>query len=102
MYVKKGGQNETERSLSGFIAHFVCDLRGCRTAFFEIINGNRKAQGGDYKWGVTITTAYLPLDNTRFFESDLNLVDWLSQFGEGNEVYFKSFLGRMLFSGICG
>ena len=69
------------------------------TAFFEIINGNRKAQGGDYKWGVTITTAYLPLDNTRFFESDLNLVDWLSQFGEGNEVYFKSFLGRMLFSG---
>ena len=69
------------------------------TAFFEIINGNRKAQGGDYKWGVTITTAYLPLDNTRFFESDLNLVDWLSKFGEGNEVYFKSFLGRMLFSG---
>lgn len=69
------------------------------TAFFEIINGNRKAQGGDYKWGVTITTAYLPLDNTRFFESDLNLVDWLIQFGEGNEVYFKSFLGRMLFSG---
>ena len=69
------------------------------TAFFEIINGNRKAQGGDYKWGVTMTTAYLPLDNTRFFESDLNLVDWLSQFGEGNEVYFKSFLGRMLFSG---
>lgn len=69
------------------------------TVFFEIINGNRKAQGGDYKWGVTITTAYLPLDNTRFFESDLNLVDWLSQFGEGNEVYFKSFLGRMLFSG---
>ena len=69
------------------------------TAFFEIINGNHKAQGGDYKWGVTITTAYLPLDNTRFFESDLNLVDWLSQFGEGNEVYFKSFLGRMLFSG---
>ena len=48
---------------------------------------------------MTITTAYLPLDNTRFFESDLNLVDWLSQFGEGNEVYFKSFLGRMLFSG---
>lgn len=69
------------------------------TAFFEIINGNRKAQGGDYKWGVTITAAYLPLDNTRFFESDLNLVDWLNQFGEGNEVYFKSFLGRMLFSG---
>ena len=69
------------------------------TALFEIINDNRKAQAGSYKWGVTITTAYLPLDNTKFFESDLNLVDWLSQFGEGNEVYFKSFLGRMLFSG---
>ncbi len=69
------------------------------TAFFEIINGNRKAQAGHYSWGVTITTAYLPLDNTDFFNCDLNLVDWLSQFGEGNEVYMKGFLGRMLFSG---
>ena len=69
------------------------------TALFEIINGNRKAQAGHYNWGVTITTAYLPLDNTAFFESGLNLVEWLSQFGEGNEVYMKSFLGRMLFSG---
>ena len=69
------------------------------TAFFEIINGNRKAHAGKFNWGVTITTAYLPLDNTEFFDTDLNLVDWLSQFGEGNEVYFKSFLGRMLFSG---
>lgn len=69
------------------------------TALFEIINGNRKAQAGRYSWGVTITTAYLPLDNTAFFDCDLNLVDWLSQFGEGNEVYMKGFLGRMLFSG---
>ena len=69
------------------------------TALFEIINGNREAQAGTYNWGITITTAYLPLDNTAFFQSDLNLVDWLSQFGEGNEVYFKQFLGRMLFSG---
>ena len=69
------------------------------TALFEIINGNRKAQAGHYNWGVTITTAYLPLDNTDFFECDLNLVDWLSQYGEGNEVYMKGFLGRMLFSG---
>lgn len=69
------------------------------TALFEIINGNRKAQAGHYSWGVTITTAYLPLDNTAFFDCDLNLVDWLSQFGEGNEVYMKGFLGRMLFSG---
>ena len=69
------------------------------TAFFEIINGNMKQDAGHFNWGVTITTAYLPLDNTSFFDSDLNLVDWLSQFGEGNEVYMKSFLGRMLFSG---
>jgi len=67
------------------------------TALFEIINGNRKADAGEYKWGVTITTAYLPLDNTIFFDSDMNLVDWLSQFGKGNEVQMKSFLGRMLF-----
>ena len=69
------------------------------TALFEIINGNRKPQAGHYNWGVTITTAYLPLDNTDYFNSDLNLVEWLSQYGEGNEVYMKSFLGRMLFSG---
>ena len=69
------------------------------TALFEIINGNMKPDSGTFNWGVTITTAYLPLDNTSFFNTDLNLVDWLSQFGEGNEVYMKSFLGRMLFSG---
>ena len=69
------------------------------TALFEIINGNREADAGTYKWGVTITTAYLPLDNTEFFTSKLNLVDWLSQFGSGNEVVMKSYLGRMLFSG---
>jgi ATPase subunit of ABC transporter with duplicated ATPase domains len=67
------------------------------TALFEIINGNRDADAGTYKWGVTITTAYLPLDNTEFFQSEMNLVDWLSQFGTGNEVMMKSFLGRMLF-----
>lgn len=69
------------------------------TALFEIINGHRKAQAGHFNWGVTITTAYLPLDNTDYFNSDLNLVDWLSQYGEGNEVVMKGFLGRMLFSG---
>ena len=69
------------------------------TALFEIINENMKPDSGRFSWGVTITTAYLPLDNTAFFNTDLNLVEWLSQFGEGNEVYMKSFLGRMLFSG---
>ena len=69
------------------------------TALFEIINGNREAQAGTYKWGVTITTAYLPLDNTEFFESEKDLVEWLGQYGPGNEVVMKGFLGRMLFSG---
>ncbi|MCF0183702.1 MAG: ATP-binding cassette domain-containing protein [Bacteroidaceae bacterium] len=69
------------------------------TALFEIINGNREPQAGTFNWGVTITTAYLPLDNTAFFQSEKNLVDWLGQFGEGNEVFFKGYLGRMLFSG---
>ncbi|MBM6992716.1 MAG: ATP-binding cassette domain-containing protein [Prevotella sp.] len=67
------------------------------TALFEIINGNREPDAGTYKWGVTITTAYLPLDNTKFFDSNLNLVDWLSQYGPGNEVAMKAYLGRMLF-----
>ena len=69
------------------------------TALFEIINGNREADAGTYKWGVTITTAYLPLDNTEFFNSDKDLVEWLSQYGVGNEVTMKGYLGRMLFSG---
>ena len=69
------------------------------TALFEIINDKMKADSGTFSWGVTITTAYLPVDNTDYFNSDLNLVDWLGQYGEGNEVYMKGFLGRMLFSG---
>lgn len=70
------------------------------TAFFEIINGCRKADEGTYDWGQTITTAYLPLDNTSFFNNDLNLVDWLCQFSnDSSEIYLKGFLGKMLFSG---
>ncbi|MBR1789720.1 MAG: ATP-binding cassette domain-containing protein [Bacteroidaceae bacterium] len=69
------------------------------TALFEIIMGNREAQAGTFSWGITITQAYLPLDNTQFFQSDKNLVDWLMQYGEGNEVFMKGYLGRMLFSG---
>ena len=70
------------------------------TALFEIINGNRKADEGIYDWGQTITTAYLPLDNSSFFNTDYNLVDWLSQFSDdSSEIYLKGFLGKMLFSG---
>ena len=76
---------------------FISHNPKAMTALFEIINGNREPDGGTYKWGVTITTAYLPLDNTKFFESDKNLVDWLSQYGPGNEVAMKAYLGRMIF-----
>ena len=67
------------------------------TALFNIINREREAQAGTYNWRITITTAYLPLDNTKYFDCDMNLVDWLSQYGPGNEVVMKGFLGRMLF-----
>ncbi len=70
------------------------------TAFFEIINGRRKPDAGTYEWGQTITTAYLPLDNSEFFNTDYNLVDWLGQYSDdSSEIYLKGFLGKMLFSG---
>ena len=70
------------------------------TALFQIINGEEKAAEGTYEWGQTITEAYLPLDNSEYFNTDMNLVEWLSQFAaDTNEVYLKGFLGRMLFSG---
>lgn len=70
------------------------------TAMFEIIMGNRKADAGHFDWGQTITTAYLPMDNTSFFRTDHNLVDWLCQFSsDTSEIYLKGFLGKMLFSG---
>ena len=79
-----------------FISH---DPRAM-TALFQIINGEENADAGTFKWGQTITTAYLPLDNAGFFNSDYNLIEWLSQFaGDTNEVFLKGFLGRMLFSG---
>lgn len=74
------------------------------TEFFEIISGNEPADKGEYRWGVTTTQSYMPLDNTDFFkEKDLNLVDWLRQFTkndeERHEEFIRGFLGRMLFSG---
>jgi len=70
------------------------------TAFFQIINDEQKANEGTYEWGQTITPAYLPLDNSAFFNSDMNLVDWIAQFSEDtHEVYLKGYLGKMLFSG---
>ncbi|MDO4672882.1 MAG: ATP-binding cassette domain-containing protein [Porphyromonadaceae bacterium] len=79
-----------------FISH---DPRAM-TALFRIINGEQKAEKGTYEWGQTITTAYLPLDNSDFFNTDLNLVEWLGQYAPGMlEVDVKGFLGRMLFNG---
>jgi ATPase subunit of ABC transporter with duplicated ATPase domains len=70
------------------------------TAFFEILNGNDKNFEGKYNWGITITNAYLPLDNSAFFNNDLSLVDWLGQFSsDTTEVFIRGYLGKMLFSG---
>ncbi|MDD2995439.1 MAG: ATP-binding cassette domain-containing protein [Paludibacter sp.] len=70
------------------------------TAFFEIINGHDTQHEGKYNWGITITHAYLPLDNTEFFNTDLNLVDWLSQYSDETlESFIRGYLGRMLFAG---
>ena len=70
------------------------------TALFEIITGRRKPDAGTYEWGQTITTACLPLDNSEYFNTDMNLVDWLCQFSnDTSEIYLKGFLGKMLFSG---
>lgn len=71
------------------------------TAFFDILTGERQADGGEFKWGVTTTQAYLPNDNAKYFaDASLNLVDWLRQYStEKDESFIRGFLGRMLFSG---
>ena len=70
------------------------------TAFFEIINGHDKHHEGTYNWGITITHAYLPLDNSEFFNTDLNLVDWLGQYSDDTlESFIRGYLGKMLFAG---
>ena len=75
------------------------DLRAM-TAFFEIINGHDKNHEGTYNWGVTITHAYLPLDNSEFFNTDMTIFDWFAQFSsDTTESFVRSYLGKMLFSG---
>ena len=73
------------------------------TAFFEILMGNIESDTGAFKWGVTTTQSYLPVDNSPFFDNDDNLVDWLREWAkteeEKEEVNLRGFLGRMLFSG---
>ncbi len=70
------------------------------TAFFEIISGNAEPESGEFRWGQTITHAYLPMENSAFFNNDLNIADWLSQFSDDTtEVFIRGYLGKMLFSG---
>ncbi|MEC7755903.1 MAG: ATP-binding cassette domain-containing protein [Bacteroidota bacterium] len=71
------------------------------TTFFKILMGEEKADSGEFKFGQTITTAYLPNDNSKYFNTNENLIDWLRQFSEGekDEVFIRGFLGKMLFSG---
>ncbi len=73
------------------------------TAFYEILNDNIKADSGKFSWGITTNQSYLPLDNSKFFENNLTLVDWLRQWAkteeEREEVYIRGFLGKMIFSG---
>ena len=73
------------------------------TEFFEILGGNTQPDKGIFNWGITTNQSYMPLDNTNFFQEDINLVDWLRQFTkndeERHEEYMRGFLGKMLFSG---
>jgi ATPase subunit of ABC transporter with duplicated ATPase domains len=70
------------------------------TALLEILTGNARPDGGSFTWGVTITSAYLPLDNSAFFETDMTLVEWLGQYStDTSETFLRGFLGKMLFSG---
>ena len=73
------------------------------TTFYEILNGNLKPDSGKFAWGITTSQSYLPLDNSKFFNSELSLVDWLRQWAkteeEREEVYVRGFLGKMIFSG---
>jgi ATPase subunit of ABC transporter with duplicated ATPase domains len=80
---------------------FIGFSNNCKTALFDIISGNLAPDSGRYDWGVTITSSYMLRDNSEFFESDKNLIQWLRQFAkEGEEESFiRGFLGRMLFSG---
>ncbi|MFN5909884.1 MAG: ABC-F family ATP-binding cassette domain-containing protein [Bacteroidota bacterium] len=73
------------------------------TAFYQILNGKQKPESGEFTFGTTITTAYIPNDNSEYFHEKLPLIDWLRQYAltdeEREEVYLRTFLGRMLFTG---
>ena len=71
-----------------------------KSAFFDIITGNVKADSGEYYWGQTVSNTYLSIDNSSYFKNDMNITEWLKQFSaEQDDAYVRGFLGRMLFSG---
>ncbi|MDN3670756.1 ATP-binding cassette domain-containing protein [Echinicola jeungdonensis] len=79
---------------------FISKTKQAVNKFFQTIMNEIPVQKGDYKWGVTINKAYLPNDNSKYFETDLNLIDWLRQYSSNQEeAYVRTFLGRMLFTG---
>lgn len=80
---------------------FVSDDEIAKTTLFKILTGELEPDSGEYKWGITITKAYFPKDNSEYFNNvDLSLVDWLRQYSDDkSETYMRGFLGRMLFSG---
>jgi ATPase subunit of ABC transporter with duplicated ATPase domains len=81
------------------IAFLSKDVRAM-TVLFEILKGHVKPDKGTFEWGQTIVKAYLPLENEKFFEKDITLIDWLAQFSEDtSELYLRGYLGKMLFSG---
>lgn len=79
---------------------FISKTKQAVNKFFQTIMEEIPATKGSYKWGVTINKAYLPNDNSKYFKSDLNLIDWLRQYSTNQEeAYVRTFLGRMLFTG---
>lgn len=106
---KRNEEGQTLFSNVNFIVNkgdkiaFVSKNSMALTAFFEILNGRMQADGGEFLFGTTITTSYIPNDNSEYFEAKLPLIDWLRQYAqtdeEKEEVYLRTFLGRMLFTG---
>lgn len=82
---------------------FVGSNEVAKTALFQILTGELKPDSGEYKWGVTTSQSYFPKDNTKIFDNDLTIVEWLTQFSEIKDAsYVRGFLGRMLFAGEDG
>ncbi|MGN0732691.1 MAG: ABC-F family ATP-binding cassette domain-containing protein [Emergencia sp.] len=93
--------NITFRVNKGDKIAFVGENEIANTTLFKILMGEMEPDEGSYKWGITITSSYLPIDNSEYFNgSEYNMIEWLSQYTkETTETFMRSFLGRMLFSG---